>query len=176
MPAGTTKIATVDVAAPNAVCTGIATTQATSCTACANLGLGGAVATGGTPSTCVLSANSPCCNFPLFYLAFTNATVTRYSLLEFIVVPSVRARRGPPPRRAGVRPLTSPPLGLPGPGPRVADGAAWADVPVVDAAHAQRLQRQLCVRGRAHAHDRDGPCHVLVRGPRRGATTVCRMR
>ena len=90
--AGTTKIATIDVTQPVAVCTGIATTQTGTCTACANLGLGGAPVSGATAATCVSSANSPCCNLPVFYLAFTNTTVSRYAMLEFIVLTNVSVR------------------------------------------------------------------------------------
>ena len=87
--AAVTKLGTVSSASTSAVCTGMASSSAT-CSACANLGKGTALS-GSTASTCVLAANSPCCNLPVFYLDFTGSTATRYPLIEFNVLTNVRA-------------------------------------------------------------------------------------
>ena len=85
--AAVTKLGTVSSTSTSAVCSGIATAAST-CSACANLGKG-TVLTGSTSATCVVAANSPCCNLPVFYLDFTGSTATRYPLIEFNVLTNV---------------------------------------------------------------------------------------
>ena len=85
-----TKIATVSALTTNTTCPGMAYPSAT-CSACANLGTG-AVLAGATAATCVSAGQSPCCNFPYFYLAFAGTTVKQYAFLELTALPSVRAR------------------------------------------------------------------------------------
>ena len=97
--AAVTKLGTVSSTSTSAVCSGIATAAST-CSACANLGKG-TVLTGSTSATCVIAANSPCCNLPVFYLDFTGSTATRYPLIEFNVLTNVRA--GIAPARAARR-------------------------------------------------------------------------
>jgi len=80
------KIATVDRTLPSASCPGVPRTNATSCSACSNYGASTSL-TGATVTTCVVAANSPCCNFPVFYMDYVNTTAVRYPLLEFRAVP-----------------------------------------------------------------------------------------
>lgn len=83
---GTTKVATVWSATPSVTCPGIASSAAGGCSACANLGAGTSLS-GNTATTCgSLSNPSPCCNLPIFVLAFTGTTSSRYAFLEFNVV------------------------------------------------------------------------------------------
>jgi hypothetical protein len=73
-------------AAPALTCPGIASSAAGGCSACANLGSGLSLA-GNTATTCGSPSNpSPCCNLPIFVLAFSGATSSRYAFLEFNVV------------------------------------------------------------------------------------------
>lgn len=90
------KVATVGAANTSIVCPGIAYASDT-CSACANLGTG-AVLAGATAATCVSAGQSPCCNFPYFYLGFAGTTVKQYAFLELTALPSVRARAAVPDR------------------------------------------------------------------------------
>jgi hypothetical protein len=73
-------------AAPALTCPGIASSTAGGCSACANLGTGTPLS-GNTATTCGSPSNpSPCCNLPIFVLAFSGATSSRYAFLEFNVV------------------------------------------------------------------------------------------
>jgi hypothetical protein len=86
---GTTKLATVSSSSPTSICPGTAYPSST-CSPCANLGTGVALS-GSSAATCGAPDRSPCCNFALFYLEYVGVTSSRYAMMEFSVVSSVRS-------------------------------------------------------------------------------------
>ena len=141
----TTKIGTVRTTTPTTPCPGTAyqTSTGAGCSACADRGLGASL-TGTSASTCITSGQSPCCNLPYFFLAYSNTTVLQYAFLEFNILPNVHVCVVVAAAAAGS--LTSPKgsLRVPSPPWTAADRRdSGGNVLLLDADHHQRRERHL---------------------------------